>query len=455
MFLMRWIIIVGWQCLLWKLLLLVHSSVFCQDIEEANTVLMQRVILESHSDVALSLYPNIDLEHIRSVKVARTYMQSETLTNDVAAILGAAAWEQCWAAKRQPERNVLNYFYKMWKLSELADDVRVQTICSIGVDIGYSSLAFLESNPTARLIAFDTFDHAYAPVAVRRLQEMFPRRKISVLVGDSARSVPHIADLLRDSGVLCNLVYVDGGQSAETLLHDLKHVMRVVDPRYHRVIVDGLDDPERAGIWRELTTLTMSPTQPADDIGHGSSSSSPPHSHNNNDNNENVFTEVEIVASRKYDCISWDNSQGRNGEYIFSFHEGRCAISANSSLMGVGFFHPSLTASTPTATAAAAPSLSSSAAAATEEVDTTTDTCSRTSSSSCIANKKSQGQGLAQGQGQGLGPFRPEFVLYVVGENDKANDVRYNGGVVRSSESKVGISGTDSSAIITMEMIGN
>ena len=325
---MHWII-GGQSFLLMLLLFYLHSMVYCQDIEEAAQVLMQRVILESHSDVALSLYPYIDLEHIRSVKVAHTYMQIEKLTNDVAATLGPAAWQQCMTANGQPERNVLNYFYKMWKLSELADDVRVQTICGIGFDMGYSSLAFLESNPTARLIAFDTFDHAYAPVAVRRLQEMFPRRKVSVLVGDSARSVPHISDVLQDSGVLCNLVYVDGGQNSETLLNDLKNVLHVVDPHYHRVIVDGLDDPVRAEIWRELTTLSLSPNQPADqgDVRGLGRQSSPPPPHNNNnndndDNNNNVFTEFEMVASKKYDCISWDNAHGRNGEYIFTFHEG-------------------------------------------------------------------------------------------------------------------------------------
>ena len=121
-----------------------------------------------------------DDEAIRSVKLALMYTLVTPFNNLVATILAENAIE---TENVLNERSSFMYFDKMWKLSELADDSRVQTICMVGFNRGYSALNFLVSNPHARLISFDIFEHRHVPAAVRALHEMFAERELIVVAG--------------------------------------------------------------------------------------------------------------------------------------------------------------------------------------------------------------------------------------------------------------------------------
>ena len=120
-----------------------------------------------------------DNEAIRSVKLALMYSLVTPFNNLVAAILA----ETSQTASALNERNSYMYFDKMWTLSELADDSRVQTICEVGFQSGHSALNFLVANPSARFISFDIFEHRQAPAAVRALHEMFLDREVIVVAG--------------------------------------------------------------------------------------------------------------------------------------------------------------------------------------------------------------------------------------------------------------------------------
>ena len=107
-------------------------------------------ILGGFSDAYLKFHVNVTIEQIRSVKLVE-YLRRTTILDEKIASFDpqGSAWKQVI------EGNTLAYFQKIKKLSELADDPRVE----IGFNCGYSSLNFLTANPTARVISFDLFSN--------------------------------------------------------------------------------------------------------------------------------------------------------------------------------------------------------------------------------------------------------------------------------------------------------
>ena len=47
-------------------------------------------------------------------------------------------------------------------------------------------------------------------------------------------------------------MYIDGGQTTSILRHDVANMKRLLDPTFHRVVIDGIDDPRRAVVWDAL-----------------------------------------------------------------------------------------------------------------------------------------------------------------------------------------------------------
>ena len=156
-----------------KVLLLVHiaQSLSWSSFQELSKFHM--------ADVVRAQMNLTDNEAIRSVKLALMYSLVTPFNNLVTAILA----ETSQTVSALNERNSYMYFDKMWTLSELADDSRVQTICEVGFQSGHSALNFLVANPSARFISFDIFEHRQAPAAVRALHEMFLDRDVIVVAG--------------------------------------------------------------------------------------------------------------------------------------------------------------------------------------------------------------------------------------------------------------------------------
>ena len=244
-------------------------------------------ILSGFSDAYTTLHPNITIEQVRSVKLVE-YVRRTTLLDDMIASRGSHLSE--W--KQAIEGNTLAYFQKIQKLSELADDPRVETICEIGFNCGYSALNFLTANPTARFISFDLFSNHYVPAAVQSLHEMFPERSITVVAGSSFHSVPKTFEMFGQAK-MCNLVFIDGGHTADDLAADVLNMARFTNLTYNRFVIDDIHFPHLRAVWDAVVEQTS--------LG---------------------FYPLEIVDSKAYGCIVWEAIEPLG--YKFPFNETKC-----------------------------------------------------------------------------------------------------------------------------------
>ncbi len=120
-----------------------------------------------------------------------------------------------------------------------ANDERVETICEIGFNAGYSALFMALHNPKARFIEFDIFFHNYSALSLSSLQEFFPERDFLGIGGDSTVSVPRFHRWYPDTK--CNLLFIDGGHTTEALRADLENMKFLANRTYHRVLIDDTD----------------------------------------------------------------------------------------------------------------------------------------------------------------------------------------------------------------------
>ena len=87
-------------------------------------------ILTAFSDNYLKVHPNVTVEQFRSVKLVDYIRRTTQLDERIASYLPeGSAW------KEVIEGNTLAYFQKIKKLSELADDPRIEFICEIGTPL--------------------------------------------------------------------------------------------------------------------------------------------------------------------------------------------------------------------------------------------------------------------------------------------------------------------------------
>ena len=249
----------------------------------------EKFVCNSHAEDLLHLPFNLSRADIRSIKIALMYKRAQILN------LFNGPYDSM-------ERKILTYFDTLWKLSELADDVRVKTICEVGFNRGLSSLAFLAANPTSRLIVMNIVENRHVSNAIRGLLEMYPEREtIFAPAGDFTR-------LLHRAKSQCNLLYIDNNIPVDRLRHEIESYRRIMHPFYHRIIVDGLDNPERARVWEDLAATPL-------------------------------LNSIEIVPSRQFGCITWNfnNEKGRYG-YDFDFHEQKCGMNMSAGSLGIGAY---------------------------------------------------------------------------------------------------------------------
>ena len=264
-------------------------------------------------------YPTITSSDIRSIKLAMLYMNALLLPSGNYS--ASDVEDGLFFPQTDNEINPLLYFDKVHKLSEIADDERIRTICTHRFDKGVSALNFLISNPSARFIALDSFKHPYVSTTVDKLMELFPKREILVVAGDSRRTINNMRNLLHESGSLCNLVFVEDSMDMDIsrLASDIVAMKSLLDPTFHRFVIDNIDLPHINALWQSLV-LDNSPT--------------------------GGFTPIEVIHSPTYPCISWQkntqttaNALGEKEgndtlgfSYAFDFHEQDCPSSLRGSL---------------------------------------------------------------------------------------------------------------------------
>lgn len=223
----------------------------------AGQILEEEVLHDFSENAAYRFCPQSDnkciaetIEQLRSVKLSEYYRSANLLNSGI-----DRAVDQRWDWRIALEGNSLGAFNKTALLARLADDARVQTICEVGFNAGYSTLTYLVANPNASILAFDIFEHNYTSLAVHQLHHMYPSRILSIIAGDSAVSVPNFHSL--HPSFKCNLIFVDGGHRPHQLLTDLSNFRAFADPIYHRVVIDDLQDKALMQIFTDYATMHM------------------------------------------------------------------------------------------------------------------------------------------------------------------------------------------------------
>ncbi len=154
------------------------------------------------------------------------------------------------------EGNIMGYPQKYSVLQSYINDERVETICEIGFNAGYSTLFMLLNNPKAKFYEFDIFYHNYSSLALTTIQEMFPERDIHGTVGDSSISVPRFHRMF--PSVSCNVIFIDGGHGLSELRNDINNMAMLANRSYHRLLIDDTPYPfELYGEYMEFPVLEL------------------------------------------------------------------------------------------------------------------------------------------------------------------------------------------------------
>ena len=85
------------------------------------------------------------------------------------------------------------------------------TICEIGVNAGHSLLIMLEQNPTAEYLLFDLGNHRYTQPCVEYIKMNYPNTKITIIYGDSKKTIPNFINDTPNRMKSFELVHIDGG----------------------------------------------------------------------------------------------------------------------------------------------------------------------------------------------------------------------------------------------------
>ena len=120
-------------------------------------------------------------------------------------------------------------------LCRIARVTDAKAIVEIGFNIGFSSIAFLESGPHAAVVAFELDRRRGVEVAKEFVDERYPGRH-ELVVGNSTQTVPAYAE--KHAGTF-DLAFVDGGHEYETAIADIRNAVRLLRPR-GIIVVDDL-----------------------------------------------------------------------------------------------------------------------------------------------------------------------------------------------------------------------
>lgn len=185
----------------------------------------------------------------RSFKLNSFYNNIELLNSLISDTLKNPAWGA------ELEGNSLLFLHKVKLLQDVVDDYRVETICEIGFNSGYSALNFLIANTKARIVSFDIFDHFYTPAAVRSLHKMFPNREIAVIAGDSSISTISAFNII--SKYKCNVILIDGGHESSQFVKDVDNMRHLANHSFNRIIVDDIEVNDIFNIWFNIPNILV------------------------------------------------------------------------------------------------------------------------------------------------------------------------------------------------------
>ena len=111
-------------------------------------------------------------------------------------------------------------------------------IAEIGFNVGYSTLAFLESSADAKVVSFELDLRPCVRLAKEFIDERYPGRH-ELVVGDSQVTVPAFADAGRAGAQGFDLIFIDGSHMYDVVSNDLRNCRRIGAHRA-TVVLDDL-----------------------------------------------------------------------------------------------------------------------------------------------------------------------------------------------------------------------
>lgn len=105
-------------------------------------------------------------------------------------------------------------------LQRLLREHRPKRILEIGFNAGHSAEIFLSTVADAVLLSFDLGAHAAVRVGKTFIDEVYPGRH-TLVVGDSAGSIPTFASLVERTIPAFDFLFIDGGHTIEIATADL------------------------------------------------------------------------------------------------------------------------------------------------------------------------------------------------------------------------------------------
>jgi predicted O-methyltransferase YrrM len=102
-------------------------------------------------------------------------------------------------------------------LRDLTVSSKSARVAEIGFNVGFSSLAFLESSPDATVVSFELDQRPAVELAKRFVDERYPGRH-ELIIGNSVETVPGYAQSRPEP---FDLAFVDGGHEYEVALADI------------------------------------------------------------------------------------------------------------------------------------------------------------------------------------------------------------------------------------------
>lgn len=108
-------------------------------------------------------------------------------------------------------------------LRNIARVTEAKKIGEIGFNVGFSSIAFLESGPEVTVVSFELDRRHAVEMAKGFVDERYPGRH-ELVIGNSLQTVPAYAEA--NAGMF-DLVFVDGGHEYEVAAADIRNAHRL------------------------------------------------------------------------------------------------------------------------------------------------------------------------------------------------------------------------------------
>ncbi len=121
-------------------------------------------------------------------------------------------------------------------LVNLVKSSNSQLIGETGFNAGFSSYAFLKTNPEIKVISFDLGEHKYVKAAKEFIDKKFPGRH-TLIYGDSKETLPKFAK--ENPDIRFDLVFIDGGHDYETAKSDILN-LKLLSTKKTAVVMDDL-----------------------------------------------------------------------------------------------------------------------------------------------------------------------------------------------------------------------